>query len=167
MNNKEVDTSEVLAMFAELDEKHQLKVYQSAVRQSLNIVKRQTISNLAGVINPDKIGKKDKWGNSFRSGITVKVYKSGKSGVIHILKNFKMKFFELGTEKRYRKCKGILKRLKYRKSKDKYGYTGYIKGKHFFSNAQSQTEQQVFASIDNIVSKNIKRINNKYNKGKT
>ena len=165
MNNKEVDTSQVLAMFAELDEKNQAKVYKNAVRQSLNIVKKQTLINLAGVINPEKIGKKDKWGNSFRSGVTIKVYKSGKSGVIHIMKNFKMKFFELGTEKRYRKCKGLLKRLKYRKSKEKYGYTGQIKGKHFFRNAQQQTETKVFSSIDSIVTKNIQRINKKYNKG--
>lgn len=158
MNNVqfEVDTEQVLKMFSEFDAKQRKKVYRSAVSKGLNIVKKQTLSNLKGVINPQKINTKDKWGNSFKNGIVVKVYRSAKSGVIHIMKNFKMKFFELGTDARFTKTwRG--KKLK------KERYTGSINAEGFFKKAKQQTESIVFSSIEQILSDSIRKINNKYN----
>lgn len=146
----EIDASQVLQMFSEFDLKQRKAVYRRATKNALNIVKKQALQNLRGVINPKMIGKKDKWGNSFRTGITTKVYKNGKSGVIHILKNFKLKFFELGTDERYRK---------------NGGYTGKINKSEFFSRAKRSKEQEVFNSIDRLISESIKKINDKY-KGK-
>jgi hypothetical protein len=149
-NDLEIDASEVLAMYSELDIKKRKAVYRRATKNALNIVKKQALQNLRGVINPAMMGKKDKWGNSFRTGITTKVYRSGKSGVIHIMKNFKLKFFELGTEDRYRKSGA---------------YTGKISKSEFFSRAKRSKEQEVFNSIDRLISESIKRINDKH-KGK-
>lgn len=146
----EIDASQVLQMFSEFDLKQRKAVYRRATKNALNIVKKQALQNLRGVINPKMIGKKDKWGNSFRTSITTKVYKNGKSGVIHILKNFKLKFFELGTDERYRK---------------NGGYTGKINKSEFFSRAKRSKEQEVFNSIDRLISESIKKINDKY-KGK-
>lgn len=162
----ELDATDVLSMYSEFDLKKRKQVYRTATRNALNIVKKQTLQNLKGVINPSMINKKDKWGNSFRNGITIKIYKSGKGGVIHIMKNFKMKFFELGTEKRYRKVKGLSKVRKFFRKDAKGGYTGQIKKYSFFSKAKEQKESEVFNSINRLISTSIKKINDKYSKGK-
>lgn len=154
----EVDIEQVLKMFSEFSQKQRKKVFRSAVSKGLNIVKKQTLSNLRNVIEPDKIDFKDKWGNSFKNGIVTKVYRSSKRGVIHILKNFKMRFFEVGTDIRYAKTWRGKKLKKERK-------TGQIKAYHYFTNAKKQTEQMVFDSIEQLLTDSIKRINNKY-KGK-
>lgn len=153
-----VDIEQVMKMFSEFDKKERKQVFRSAVNKSLGIVKKQTLANLRNVIEPDKIDWKDDYGNSFKNGITTKVYKDNKSGVIHIMKNFKMRFFELGTKVRYAETWRGKKLKKERK-------TGQIKAHHFFSNAKKQTEIQVFDSIEQLLTDSIKRINNKY-KGK-
>lgn len=160
MNNAqfEVDIEQVMKMFSEFDKKQRKQVFRSAVSKGLNIVKKQTLSNLRSVIEPDKIDFKDEWGNSFKNGIVTKVYRNGKSGVIHIMKNFKMRFFELGTKVRYAETWRGKKLKKERK-------TGQIKAHHFFTKAKQQTEKQVFDSIEQLLTDSIKRINNKY-KGK-
>ena len=161
MSNLELDTSEVEAMFSEFDAKKRKSVYRQATRQALNIVKKQTLENLKGVINPKVIGKKDKWGNSFRTGVSIKVYKSAKAGGINIMKNFKMRFFENGTFRtgiRYAKTWRGQPLKKDRK-------TGEIKAYHYFKSALTSKEAEVFNSIDTLISNSIKKINEKY-KGK-
>lgn len=160
MNNVqfEVDAEQVMKMFSEFDQKQRKQVFRTAMNKALGIVKKQTLANLRSVIEPDKIDYKDEWGNSFKNGITTKVYRNNKSGVIHIMKNFKMRFFELGTKVRYAETWRGKKLKKERK-------TGQIKAHHFFSNAKKQTETQVFDSIEKLLTDSIRRINNKY-KGK-
>ena len=157
-NNIEIDASQVEKMFAELDERKRKNVYRTATKNALNIVKKQALQNLKGVINPKMFGRKDKWGNSFRTGIVSRVYKDGKSGIVHIMKNFKLKFFELGTKER--------QTTTYRgKPLYKNRDTGRIKAYHFFKKAKQSKESEVFESIDSLLSESIKKINQKY-KGK-
>lgn len=158
MNNIEIDASQVEAMFSEFDSKKRKNVYRTATRNALNIIKKETLSNLKGIIRPRMIGKKDKWGNSFRNGIVTKVYKDAKSGVIHIMKNFKMKFFEMGTKEREATTYNGKALYKNRR-------TGSIKASHFFKRAKENKEGEVFNSIDRLISESIKKINDKY-KGK-
>ena len=154
-NEIEIDASQVEKMFSELDFKKRKTVYRRATKNALDIVKKQALQNLKGVIKPSMIGKKDKWGNSFRTGIVTKVYNDSTSGVIHIMQNFKMKFFEMGTKARYATTH---KGYSLRKSR----YTGKIKASNFFSNARKQKESEVFNSIDRLITESIIKINNKY-----
>ena len=55
----EVDIEQVMKMFSEFDKKQRKQVFRSAVSKGLNIVKKQTLSNLQGVIEPDKIDFKE------------------------------------------------------------------------------------------------------------
>lgn len=82
----------------------------------------------------------------------------GNGGTIHIMKNFKMKFFELGTKVRYARTWNGKPLKKERK-------TGQIKAHYFFKKAKQQTEKQVFSQIEKNLTDSIRRINNKY-KGK-
>lgn len=155
-----IDIEQVMRMFSEFDAKKRKRVYRQATSKALNIVKKQTITNLKKVTS--KIDKKDKWGNTLRKGITTKVYRDNKSGVIHILKNFKLKFFELGTKERYNIAKGSRRTGKLKKKR----YTGRIQSYKFFTNAINSKRTEVFSSIDKLLSDSIKKINDKY-KGKT
>ena len=147
-NQFEIDTSEVEKMFSEFDGRKRKAVYRRATKDALNIVKKETLQNLKGEINPKMFSKKDKWGNSFRTGVVVKVGKSGKTGVIHIMKNFKLRFYELGTQYRYHK---------------NGRYIGRIRKTRFFTRAKQSKEREVFNSINRLISDSIKRINEKYN----
>lgn len=157
MNNSSIsiDDSKVLAMFQEFNSKERKAVFRTAIRNGLNILKKQTLTNLKGIIDPSKMNKKDKWGNSFRNGVTTKVYKGNKVGVIHIMKNFKLKWFESGTDEREAKTfRG--KRLK------KTRRTGRIKAYHFFQRARQSKEQEVLTSIDRLITESVIKINNKH-----
>ena len=77
---------------------------------------------------------------------------------IHILKNFKLKFFELGTKERYNIAKGSRKTGKLKKKR----YTGKIQASKFFTNAINSKRNEVFSSIDRLLSDSIKKINDKY-----
>ena len=153
----EIDTEQVMKMFAEFNDKERKKTFKSAIMKSLQIVKKQTLTNLENVISPSKITAKDQWGQSFKSGITTKVWKNREGGTIAILKNFKLKFYELGTKDRFNKTwKG--RRLK------KAKFTGAIKAYHYFKIAKEQTETKVFSNIENIIAQQIIRINKKHRK---
>lgn len=160
MNNAEfiVDDKQVLDMFKEFDSKERKAVFRNAIRNALNIIKKQTLANLKTVINPTMMRKKDKWGNSFANGVTVKVYKGNKQGVIHIMKNFKLKWFETGTEERKVKTfRG--------KTLKKQRRTGKIDASHFFKRARDAKESEALQSIDRLLSESVRKINDKH-KGK-
>ena len=55
---------------------------------------------------------------------------------------------------------------KYFRKDAKGGYTGQIKKYSFFSKAKEQKESEVFNSINRLISTSIKKINDKYSKGK-
>ena len=131
MNNSDftINADEVLKMFSEFDARKRKSVYRSAINRGLGIVKKQASANLKSVIDSSKFNQIDKYGNSFKKGIKTKVYKDAKGGVIHIMSNFKVKFFELGTKSRRTKTwRG--------KALKKSRRTGSIKATHFFRGQQ-------------------------------
>ncbi len=161
----EIKDQAVKKMFDELQGREQKKVYKRSVSAALNIVKRKTISNLAGKLSPGAITRKDRYNNTLKKGIRTKVYKDTKSGVIHIMGNYKLKWFELGTNYRYNKKKKrgyrvggknvstLLKKMR---------YTGSIPAYHFFKAAKQSTENQIFSNIEKIIAESIVKINKKY-----
>lgn len=155
MSNAEatIDATKVMAMFSAFDEKLRKKTFKSALTKSANILKKQTITNLRADVN--HVERKDKWGNSLKNGVTVRVSKSVYSASVHLMKNFKLKFFEFGTAQRFQKSYKRKKLLKQRS-------VGAIKPLWFFKRAKQQTEDKVFGSIEKHLSDTIKKINEKY-----
>lgn len=154
MNNEEctIDIRNVIKMFAEFDERLRKKTFKTALTKSANILKKQALSNLSSIVKD--VNKVDKWGNSFKKGITVKVSKKGMAAKVHIMKNFKLKFFELGTDER--------ETTTFRRKKlKKVRYTGKIKAYKFFTLAQQQAERQCFDSLQQHLIDVITRINKK------
>lgn len=148
-----ITENNIQKMFSEFNAKLRKKTFRTVLRKSANILRKQAINNLKKYIK--NIDKKDKWGNTLRKGIKIKYAKDLSYVKVHIMGNFKLKFFELGTNIRYNKQKG-------RKLLRKRRYVGSIKATNFFTTAKKQSEIQVFDSIKKNMENAIIRINNKY-----
>jgi hypothetical protein len=155
MNNCEftVDTSQVLNLFAEFDKKMRKQTFRTVLRKGATILQKQTISNLKGIVkNIDRINTK--YNSSLRKGVKYSIGKDNQSAKVHIMNDFRLKFFELGTQERYnKKIKG--KPLK------KERYVGKIRPYYFFKTAKEQTETQIFSSMEKMLIETIEKINNK------
>ena len=147
MANIEVDSRNVLKMFAELSNKNQKKVHRIALAKALSILVKEARSTLKGVIRKSIYSKSKKTGRSLASGIKYRINKEATEGKAHILGDFRLKFFELGTKERYRK---------------RGGKTGSIKASYFFRIARQNNEAVISSSMNNIISESIKRVNGKF-----
>nr|DAJ23582.1 MAG TPA: hypothetical protein [Caudoviricetes sp.] len=153
-NEFTVDAKQVIAMFNEFNAKLKKKTFTTALRKAANILRKQTITNLRQVVKRTR--SKNRWnGKTLESGVRIKIAKSAQAAKVHIMSDFRLKFFEMGTaDRQVTKAKG--KRLK------KTRYTGKIDAKRFFQKAKQTTETQVFNSIEQHLIDVIKKINEKY-----
>ncbi|MCR8874888.1 hypothetical protein [Phocaeicola barnesiae] len=153
MESVQITENEILKMFQDFNANMRKKTFRTVLRQSSNILRKQAILNLKHYVS--NIDRKDKWGNTLRKGIVTKIAKNLKSATVHILANFKLKFFEMGTNVRYNKRIHTIKLKKRR-------YTGSINATHFFTTAKKQTETTVFNSIRTNLEATIRKINEKH-----
>lgn len=158
MDSVTVNIDDVMRMFREFDRRKINRVYKQATKKALGIIRQEVVSNLRKVTK--KINRKDKWGMTLRKGIVTNVYRDNKSGVIHIMKNFKLKFFELGTKDRYNVSKGSRRTGRLKKKR----YTGKITASHFFMNAVNAKKTEAYRNMEQLISESIQKINNKYAK---
>jgi len=125
---------------------------KSAIRKSLNIIKKSAKSNLKQVT--PNYNKKDKYGLTLQDGIVVKVDKDALSGRAEIISkgrknNFKLKFFENGTASRYTKKKS---------------FRGSMKATGFFSSAVNSTKSKVDESLKKNLEDSLNKAFQKYAK---
>ena len=110
---------------------------------------------------------------SYRSGgsierkkarlVTLKVSKKSNVATIHIMANFKAKFFEGGTKGRWTKGHRITGRVRlFGKTRNlrtgKRGYRGSIQATHSFRTAQERCRNTIFDDMDKRMTTVIKRI---------
>lgn len=149
MNNNllEIDTKKVLERFAELTGKKQRAVYRNGLRKAARILANETRKELRKIVGA-KINSRNKWnGKTLGSGIKYKIDKEGTEAKIHIMGDFRLKFFEKGTVKRF-----------IRKNK---ANRGSMKANYFFRASKTNKEKEVFASLDRLISESINRVANK------
>ena len=153
-NGIKVDDREVIKALSRLSFKQMNKAYKEGMKKALDPILKQTKINLrnSGIRNVSKpyTGKNGKKYPSMIQGVKTSVYigdTEDSYGKVHIMKEFRLKFFEKGTSIR----------------KTRKGYNrGSIKPKWFFANAVSQMSKQVAESLDeNIRNSIIKAFNNK------
>lgn len=155
-NSATFDASQVINLFDELTSKERVKSFKMALRKAANILKKQAVANLRTVVK--KVNSKNKWnGKTLQSGIKISVAKDGQSAKVHIMGDFRLKFFEMGTAERYDKTKGG-------KVLQKTRSTGLIQASNFFKNAKAASENDVFNSIEQDLVDAITKINAKHNK---
>lgn len=153
-NGVKVDDREVIKALSRLSFKQMNKAYREGMKKALDPILKQTKINLrnSGIRNVSKpyTGKNGKKYPSMIQGVKTSVYigdTEDSYGKVHIMKEFRLKFFEKGTSIR----------------KTRKGYNrGSIKPKWFFANAVSQMSKQAAESLDeNIRNSIIKAFNNK------
>ena len=145
----DIDTKQFKIILDRLTPKEYKTAFRKSIREALNILRKKAIANLKGVTT--KIDKKDQYNNTLRKGIQLKVYPEDLEGIVHIMGNFKLKWFQNGTVDRYAK--------RYRgKPMKRKRYTGKIEASKFFTNAKSQTESAVFNKLNERIQQNIIKI---------
>ena len=153
-NGVKVDDREVIKALSRLSFKQMNKAYKEGMKKALDPILKQTKINLrnSGIRNVSNpyIGRNGKKYPSMIQGVKTSVYigdTEDSYGKVHIMKEFRLKFFEKGTSIR----------------KTRKGYNrGSIKPKWFFANAVSQMSKQAAESLDeNIRNSIIKAFNNK------
>lgn len=175
MNNVQVDATQVLAMFSEFDEKHRKVVFRRSLGEASRILVRETRKQLRGVRTKSgslNTKTKSKWtGKTLESGVRYKIAKNAKESKVHIMGDFRLKFFELGTKDRNTKghrvtgkywSRGEGRGRIYKVRTGKGGFRGRIEASKFFVKGKEMSERQVFGSMDQIFSKHVTRINAKY-----
>lgn len=145
----DIDTTQFKIILDRLTPKEYKTAFRKSIREALNILRKKAIANLKGVTT--KIDKKDQYNNTLRKGIKLKVYPEELEGIVHIMGNFKLKWFQNGTVDRYAK--------RYRgKPMKRKRFTGKIDASKFFTNAKSQTESAVFNKLNERIQQNIIKI---------
>ena len=145
----DIDTTQFKIILDRLTPKEYKTAFRKSIREALNILRKKAIANLKGVTT--KIDKKDQYNNTLRKGIQLKVYPEDLEGIVHIMGNFKLKWFQNGTVDRYAK--------RYRgKPMKRKRFTGKIDASKFFTNAKSETESAVFNKLNERIQQNIIKI---------
>lgn len=148
-----VDDKDVIKALANLSFKQMNKAYRDGMKKALDPILKQTKANLrkSGIKNVNKpyIGKNGNRYISMMQGVKTSVY-IGKTedsfGKVHIMKEFRLKWFEKGTQIR----------------KTSKGWNrGDIKPKWFFASAVRQRSNEAERSLDENIRESILKAWNK------
>ena len=142
-----VDDKEVINALSNLSFKQMNKAYRNGMKKSLDPILKQTKQNLrnSGIRNVNKpyIGKNGKKYISMLQGVKTSVYigdTEDSYGKVHIMKEFRLKWFEKGTQLR----------------KTRKGYNrGSIKPKWFFATAVRQKQNEAVNNLDENIRNSI------------
>lgn len=158
----ELDLSDLFAKLEQMTDKEAKKVRRSAMMNSMGVLKRATDdlyrrrTKLAS--RKDMLPRKGKPGKSK----TVFDWKKNVAKV-HIMQDFMMRWFEMGTKKRYTHPirstvyeNGTKKRISERSKRSRY--TGRIKPMRLFMQAQGQVEQKIIDELDMRIARAIQNV---------
>ena len=142
-----VDDKEIIKALSNLSLKQMNKAYRNGMKKSLDPILKQTKQNLrnSGIRNVNKpyIGKNGKKYISMLQGVKTSVYigdTEDSYGKVHIMKEFRLKWFEKGTQLR----------------KTRKGYNrGSIKPKWFFATAVRQRQNEAINNLDENIRNSI------------
>ena len=149
MDSAKVESTQILQLFAELNSKKQKQVHKQALKQATVILVKEVKSNVRQVVK--KSNTRNRWnGKTFISGIRSSINREVTEGKVHIMGDFRLKFFELGTVERFKK------KTKGRPS------TGKISATYFFKRAREAKETEITNSMNDIITKSIEKVNGKY-----
>lgn len=142
MNNAKinVDTRSILKLFANLSSKKQATVYKNALKKAANILVKETRKQLKHDVKLNK--------SKMSKGIRISKKSNDKKATVHIMGDYRLRFFENGTATRKKKSGSS---------------TGKITATHFFERARNNKEKEVFDSINKNIRDEIIKIS-RYNR---
>ena len=142
-----VDDTQVIKALTRLSFKQMNKAYKEGMKKALDPILKQTKANLrkSGIKNVNKsyIGKNGKRYKSMMQGVKSSVYIGNTEdsfGKVHIMKEFRLKWFEMGTSIR----------------QTRKGYNrGSIHPRWFFRTAVDQKSEEAAKSLDENIRNSI------------
>lgn len=152
----QIDTRDLMNILNKLDEERRRDVmYKSLTKGGQRLVK-ETKDKLRKEL-PSGAASGKRYGTPMESGIKLAKNKDYDEVKVHIMGDYRLRFFEMGTEDRYiRKTKGSKtteSNYKFRKnegSQGKTGYRGSIRAKHFFKQARDNAQVILDEIIQNL-----------------
>lgn len=138
----EFNVDSVLKMFAGMSTKNQKKVHRDALKMSCSVLQKQTQANVRKLFGSHANSKR-RTGKTLPSGVKISVDRDAKSAKVHILGDFRLQWFELGTPVRTTK-----------KGKNKMN-RGYIQAHYFFKAARQQAGKEASTAVHDLIAKAI------------
>lgn len=131
--------------------KNQEKLIKKAYKECGKVIQQDAKKNLRKVTSA--ASHKNYWnGKRLDAGIKVSVQPNVSEGVkVHLMKDFRLNFFEKGTVDRYTKTRG---------SARKGHYTGRIEPNRFFKKAVEADKDKIKADLNKALGDIIEDINN-------
>lgn len=168
MSKFDVDIEEFNRMLRRINGEESKRAITYAIRSGANMIRKKTISNFdSGTKFKAYNVYRDRNGNTKRLQlVTVKIGKKKDSAVVHILGDFRAKFFELGTKRRMTKGRNITGEYKkggrtYLSRTGKPANRGIITRRLYFKKAQESEESKVLGEMLSRVEKKIIQIGRK------
>lgn len=158
----EIDLSDLFAKLDQMTGKEAKKVRRSAMMNSMGVLKRATDDLYR---RKTKLAtRRDKLPRKGKPGKARTVFDAKKNvAKVHIMDDFMMKWFELGTKERYTHPvrsilydKGTKKRVSAKTSRSKS--TGRIIPMRLFMQAEGQVEQKIIDELDMRIARAIQSV---------
>ena len=158
MNNFELDSSRIEAMFQRLSPKNIQAFEGLAIEEALTKLQQDTVSILVSKLpNATKTGVTPNGvkTEAMTKGVKKNVDKSYATGTVHIMGDYRLKWFELGTDPRYTTGARSKKNGDIKKIVTAGQYRGFIKPLNFFREARENANvidaysQSLLLSIQN------------------
>lgn len=163
-----VDIDEYNRLVHDLSSDDLRRAMTYAVRSGANRIRRRTVSNFASGTNFKAYNIYRNWrGESKKlSLVTVKVGRDKQSATVHIMGDFRAKFFEMGTKRRMTKGRKITSetyngRRTYLNRTGKPANRGAITERRYFRKAQDSEGPKVLGEMQNRMERKIIQIGRK------
>lgn len=157
-NNVEIDTKQLDRIFDTLNDETQKTILLKGLKKGGDTLKKNTEETMLQKV-PFASYAKGKANITMAEGVNVRTNKDYCEVKISIRGNYLNVFFEMGTDERYRKLRGVKPNSKtYRKDNTKSGYTGKVEGYHFFKSARENSDDEMINEIENVVRKEINKL---------
>ena len=149
-----IERQQVNELLAKLSTERRSQVLFSALKKGGKALQQETKVQLRQSVS--KTHSPNRWnGKTLEDGIRVKANTVYQEVMVHILGDFRLKFFEKGTKDRYTKIHknklSTSQYINYLKKGGKGGYRGRITACHFFRRARQNEEiiqGAVFKELD-------------------
>lgn len=163
MSNIIVDGKQVNDLLNKLsDEDVKRKIIFKAIYSGAKELQRATQSYFKSAMGESASHISKYIRKPFYEGVTVSGDKAYLECVVSIMKDFRMKFFEKGTNERYIKQTGhsdyTRKKKRYIKNTGKPNYRGAIKPKHFFKDAAQNNKDRINYGMVKSIDKSLKEL---------
>lgn len=150
-----INSNEIENILNELNENNRKEIIFKSLVKGGNELVKETKRELKKSL-PQGATSGNRYGTPMESGVKLKKDKDYDEVKVHIMGDYRLKFFEMGTDERY--LKKPLKhkedaRYKYRNNSDVNSkpYRGKISPKHFFKNARENNDAITDEILNNII----------------